>query len=65
MGMSANAMTIVPTVKAAKLIATKTFALCFMKGGGTMMLGGANQAAQVNCAVLVNFAPPSVAGTDV
>jgi len=46
MGLSANSMTLVPMLQGQHKIASKTFGLCFMKGGGLMMLGGADRRAE-------------------
>ena len=54
MGMSANSMTIVPTAKAAHKIESKTFSMCFMKGGGMMMLGGADPTIQAAPMIFVS-----------
>ena len=58
MGLSANAQTLVPQVKAAKFIESRTFALCFMKGGGIMSIGGAELSIQKEPMAFVPLSKP-------
>lgn len=43
MGMSMHSQTLLPTMRAAGKVDHSAFSLCFMYGGGTMALGGANE----------------------
>lgn len=44
MGLSANPLTILPTLREAKLVKSKAFSLCLMKGGGMFSIGGTDPA---------------------
>jgi len=53
MGLSANALTLVPQMRTQHKSNNQAFSLCFMKGGGIMTIGGADPVMQDEPMVLV------------